>query len=299
MVHDQAARLRSKLNERRTSERSNPQSTNAEVLSIVSGKGGVGKSNIALNFSLGLVEKGYRVLLFDLDIGMANVDILLGQSATYSIVDMLEQQMPISTIIETGPKGLSYVAGGSGLNDLFRMDDARMAFFTEQLTQLDQDYDFILFDMGAGATEDSLKFILSSHEVILITTPEPTSITDAYAMVKYIHMHDHNLGLSLMINRSESEKEGKQTGRNLQNVCRQFLKKEVRLLGAIPQDETVLKAVKAQVPFTIHSPAAKSTKALRKTVSFFIGERIQQEEQRTFSSFVSKFKRVFQPHKEE
>src|SRR5699024_492063 len=177
MMNDQAEQLRHHVK---------GHTNVAKTISIVSGKGGVGKSNTALNFCIELQKRGKKVLLFDLDIGMGNIDILLGKTPKYTIVDLFTDFMPIHDMIEIGPKGLSYIAGGCSLNDLVQMDPYKLDYFFQQYDLLVMEFDYIFFDMGAGATESSLAFILSSDECIVVTTPEPTAITDAYSMIKQI-----------------------------------------------------------------------------------------------------------------
>src|SRR5699024_1692753 len=174
-MHDQAERLRNRMN-------GHVEENNCKTIAVISGKGGVGKSTTVLNFAIEMQNKGKRVLIFDLDIGMGNIDILLGQPSKYTILNFLEEFLPIHDMIETGPKGLSYIAGGSGFNDLLELDEAKLNYFFSQYELLTKDYDYIFFDLGAGVSKSSLAFILASDECFLVTTPEPTSIADAYSM---------------------------------------------------------------------------------------------------------------------
>src|SRR5699024_11791712 len=139
---DQAEKLRNQIN----------MQPNAKTIAVISGKGGVGKSNTVRNFSIELQKQGKKVLLFDLDIVMCNVDILLGKDAEHSIVDLFYDFMPIHDIIEIGPKGLSYIAGGSSLNNLIAIDKYKLDYFFKQYELVVKDYDYIFFDMGAGVT---------------------------------------------------------------------------------------------------------------------------------------------------
>ncbi|MBU8906993.1 MinD/ParA family protein [Desertibacillus haloalkaliphilus] len=265
---------------------------NTQVVSVISGKGGVGKSNFSLNFAIGLAQLGKKVVLFDLDIGMANIDILMGLTPSYHIVDMIERELSIWDIIEKGPENISYIAGGSGFSTIFSMSEQKQTRFMTQLEALNQAFDYIIFDMGAGVSEDSLQFILASNEAILVTTPEPTSITDAYAMIKYIHMRNQELTCSLLVNRSESDKEGKATADNLRRVARQFLQKDLHTVGVIPNDKAVLKAVKSQTPFLLQDPGSKPSRAIKEITKAYIGQ-VTDEKKLPFSSFVTKFRRYF------
>ncbi|WP_158737709.1 MinD/ParA family protein [Alteribacillus sp. YIM 98480] len=261
-----------------------------KVISVISGKGGVGKSNISLNFSLSLAEQGKKVLLFDLDIGMANLDILMGLMPSSHVVDVIEHDRSIWDIMEEGPCGIQLIAGGSGLTKVFEMTAAKQDRFSQQMALLDGCFDFIVFDMGAGASEDGLNFILASNETIIITTPEPTSITDAYAMLKYIHSKDPFLTSSILVNRTESNIEGKQTAENLQRVARRFLEKELSILGSVPYDKHVLKAVKQQSPFRLKYPASPAAKAIKACANSFIGKENLPEKKPAFRQFLTQMK---------
>ncbi|MFV8827169.1 MinD/ParA family protein [Alkalihalobacterium sp. APHAB7] len=287
-MNDQAETLR-KLME------NNEGQSDTKVISIVSGKGGVGKSNFSINFSLGLSQAGKRVLLFDLDIGMANVDILMGVSSKYNIVDMIENELTIWDIIEKGPENVSFVSGGSGFTQLFKLNEQKFGRFVTQLESLMSHFDYIIFDMGAGVSEDSIQFILSANEAIVVTTPEPTSITDAYAMLKYINSKNDTIHCSLIVNRTETEKEGQVTAQNFQRVVKQFLHKDIAYLGSIPNDKVVTKAVRSQKPFLLFDPKAKSSRAVELMVQVFLGKQgTGTGQQHThFQSFVQRFTGFF------
>lgn len=255
MIHDQATHLRRQFDK-------DGRYRQAKTISIVSGKGGVGKSNFAINFSLALIKQRKRVLLIDLDIGMGNIDILLGLQAERTIIDMLNDYLPVHEIIETGPMGLSYIAGGSGVTHFFSLNREKMDYFLSQYDELVTEYDYIIFDMGAGASSDSLFFILASDECILITTPEPTSITDAYSMVKHIIKKQQNLPIYVVINRVSSTKNGQQTLQKFKQVVSQFLDINIHPLGIIPEDKHVHQAVMHQTPYLIHNATSPVSKAI-------------------------------------
>lgn len=285
-MNDQANNLRRMLH------MANEELKATHVLAVVSGKGGVGKSNFSLNFALELIRIGKKVIVFDLDIGMANVDILMGVSSKHTVIDMIEHELSIWDIIEEGPEKLSFIAGGSGLTSMFHLNPQKISRFTQQLELINGIYDYIIFDMGAGVSKDGLQFVLSANEVIVVSTPEPTSVTDAYAMTKYIQIKDKEVPISLLINRVDSISEGKKTFENLKLVTKQFLQKEVSLIGIIPNDPIVLKAVKAQIPFVIYAPDSKSTKAIREIASEYTGEK-REEITPPFSMFIKKLKKHF------
>ncbi len=285
-MNDQAKSLRQML------QMASDTKKDTKVLAVVSGKGGVGKSNFSINFALALTKVGKKVVLFDLDIGMANVDILMGVSSKFTIVDMIERELSIWDIIEKGPEQLSFIAGGTGLSSMFQLNPRKLSRFLQQLELINGNYDYIIFDMGAGVSNDSLHFILSANEVFVVTTPEPTSITDAYAIVKYIQLKDQDIPIRLLVNRIDSQSEGKKTFENLKLVTHQFLQKEINLLGYIPNDPIVLKAVKAQKPFLLYAPSSKPSQAVKEIVNHFLGGK-QKEESPPFSMFLNKIKKYF------
>jgi len=280
--HDQAQKLREKLNQlRNTSE--------AKTIAVISGKGGVGKSNFALNFALSLAKNNKKVLLFDLDIGMGNIDILLGLTPERSIVDMFEEDIPIDDIIEQGPHSLSYIAAGSGLSDIFHFSEEKLDYFYQQLQNLVQSYDYILFDMGAGVTNDSLHFILAANECFVVTTPEPTALTDGYAMIKHITQKQFDLPLYLVVNKAFSQKAGEKTMKRMQDVVSQFLNKSIEPLGILPDDRVVTKAVTSQVPFLSYDEKAKISQALTHLTNQYLEQNIDIHKKVPFR-FVSKLK---------
>ncbi|TYR82737.1 MinD/ParA family protein [Priestia megaterium] len=267
----------------------------AKALAVLSGKGGVGKSNFSLNFSLALQKKGYRVLLFDMDIGMGNIDILMGMTATYTIVDLFEASLSVQQIIKKGPEGLSYIAGGSGISSIFELSNHHLTYLIEQLSSLASDYDYIIFDMGAGMTENVLTFLKSMNDIIVITTPEPTSITDAYAAVKFMSLYDINAPFHIVINKALSKKEGLLTYNRFEKAVQQFLHRSVYLLGAIPNDQSVIRAVNSQTPFFLYDVKSKASEELREIVKTYTSVNDQQKnwqvEKQT--SFVKKLKKFF------
>ncbi|MHA6251277.1 MinD/ParA family protein [Oceanobacillus sp. CAU 1775] len=260
---DQASNLRRKL-------ASKEEVRQAKTISIISGKGGVGKSNIALNFSIELINQQKKVIIFDLDVGMGNINILLGLSPKRTIVDLLEENLQIAEVVEHGPNNLAYVAGGSGLSNFLELTTEKKMHFYNQFEQITKEYDYIIFDMGAGITMDSLFFILASDESIVVTTPEPTSITDAYSMIKQLVNHGYNSEINIILNRAPSHKEGIHALERFQQVVTQFLHIQTRAMGVIPEDQTVTKAVIKQTPYMLLNEKSKVAKAMRVLTESFL-----------------------------
>lgn len=267
--------------------------TTAKTLAVISGKGGVGKSNFSLNFAISLAQKGKRILVFDMDIGMGNIDILLGKHSEYSIIDFFERGLSLSDIVTVGPEKISIITGGTGLTNLFTLDETKFSRFMEELNEFLKCYDYIIFDMGAGITEDSVKFLLCVDELIVIATPEPTAVMDAYSIMKYLTSINKELPYYLVCNRVYTVKEGKETVTRLQNALRKFLQKEVNVLGYLPDDRTVSNAVSKQVPFTLFDPGAEISKALANLVSRYENHSFNEEVTLPKSNFLLNMKRYF------
>ncbi|TMN23595.1 MinD/ParA family protein [Lentibacillus cibarius] len=284
MIRDQAERLRRKL-----AAANHPKT--ARTIAVASGKGGVGKSNLALNMSLELIKHDKRVLLFDLDVGMGNIDILLGMDVDQTIVDMFAERLPIDEMIQIGPRGLAYIAAGSGLNDLFTMEPDNREYFFQQYEALVDLYDYIIFDMGAGVTLDSLSFILASDECIIVTTPEPTSITDAYGMIKHIVNNHPELPISVVMNRAPSVIKGERALERFRRVIMQFLKVDVRKLGILPDDQVVSDAVIRQTPYILLNGKTAVSIATKQIAANILSEASIPRKQPSVS-FVQKLKKL-------
>lgn len=282
-MHDQAASLRRQVEQMRTGKET-------KVVSVVSGKGGVGKTNISVNLAIGLSKLGKKVLIVDLDIGMANIDIVTGVKANKTIIDMIEQELSIFDIITEGPAGISIIAGGSGISKFFQIDSVQFSYFVKQLEQINYHYDYVFFDLGAGISKESLNFILASHEMLVILTPEPTSITDGYALIKTVLAHEQ-LPIYIIVNSCDSEDEGYETATRFKRTAREFLNLDVSIVGTLPFDRTVSKAVQAQVPFLLYAPKSKISHSMDKLVYSYSGHQL--DENTRFDSFISKFSKLF------
>ncbi|MDN3427912.1 MinD/ParA family protein [Microbacterium sp. APC 3898] len=267
---DQANGLREKMKNQQPENPGRKAGKKTRVLAVTSGKGGVGKSNFALNFALSLIEQNKKVLIFDVDLGFANIEVLLGLMPRETIATMIEKDLAVQDIIEEGPNGLLFISGGNGFNELFQMNDLKLEKFFKELGTLHGKVDYIILDTGAGLSYENLRFILAADDVILLTTPEPTSVTDAYSVVKMVQGIDPNVHLKLVVNQCISEKEGQQTADNFKQATEQFLGKEIGSLGCIPSDARVPEAVKRQQPLLLAYPNSESATAIRQMASGFL-----------------------------
>jgi len=258
-MNDQAEALRNLVRKLET-EKTSPTT---RIITITSGKGGVGKSNFSLNFALALKELGKKVLLFDADIGMANIDVLMGIAAPYNLYHLLKRQQSIEQIVQLGAGGIHFIAGGSGFKDLLDLTMEELHYVEEQLGQLHDKYDVILFDTGAGLTKETVRFITAASETFVVTTPEPTAITDAYALIKMVKAMDHEVNFKLIVNRAIDWQEGKATSDKISLVAERFLGTTVPSLGIVRDDSNVIKAVKRQTPFSLAYPETEAASDIR------------------------------------
>jgi flagellar biosynthesis protein FlhG len=277
-MNDQAQALRKLVQHQAEANQNSGTSSGASaaktrILTITSGKGGVGKSNFTLNFALALQEKGYRVLVFDADIGMANIDVLMGASPQYSLYHLLKREKTITEIIHQGANGLRFIAGGSGFNDLLSLSEEELNYFSTEVNSLNGMVDFILFDTGAGLSKETLKFIAAAEQTIVVTTPEPTSITDAYAIIKMVHSTEPSVRFQLVVNRVTDSKEGKYTADKISMVAKQFLTLDIPTLGFVPDDVHVTRAVKKQVPFSLLYPDTPATQGVKQIAERFVASK--------------------------
>ncbi|GIN70456.1 flagellum site-determining protein YlxH [Bacillus sp. J14TS2] len=285
-MNDQAQELRRMIE--------NNMDNQARTLAVVSGKGGVGKSNISINVATQLNERGYKVLLFDLDLGMGNVNIILGHAPAYTLFDFLHKDLAIENIIYRMPAGISYISAGNGLNETIELTAAMINKLLTGLKDLQLQYDYIIFDMAAGATTATLKILLAAEDIFVISTPEPTAMTDAYSMMKFICMEGSESEFFLICNRADNERQGRETLERLQKTSRKFLHKEVNLLGVLPEDSHVRKAVISQVAFSTKFPRSSISIKLDLILDRYLNDQNKPITQPHMpSSFIGKLRKLF------
>ncbi len=235
----------------------------ARVITVTSGKGGVGKTNVTINLAIALSEQGYRVVILDADFGLANIDVLFGIVPKYTLLNVIKNEKSILEIISDGPMNTKFISGGSGVEELIKLDRQQILKFIESMALLDKLADIIIVDTGAGLSENIISFIMAADEVLLITTPEPTSITDAYALMKTVSNRDKSKKIRLVVNRVDSVNEADDVLNKLELVAEKFLGVIVEPTGYIMQDEAVAKAVKRQKPFSITYPKSVAARNIR------------------------------------
>lgn len=201
--------------------------SNARVIAVTSGKGGVGKSNTSINLALQFRKMGKRVVILDADFGLANVEVMFGIIPKYNLGDLMFKGMEIKEIITQGPEGVGFISGGSGIAKLVNLDKEQVKRLVGKLSQLEEFADVIIIDTGAGISPAVMEFLVACPETILVTTPEPTSVTDSYALLKALSMNEsydaENNKIKMIANRVSSETEGKNLYEKLNAVVSKFL----------------------------------------------------------------------------
>lgn len=256
MINDQAARLRDLTKLKRDTEK---HLRPVRRIAVTSGKGGVGKSNFSLNLAISFQKLGQRTLLVDADTNLANIDILLGVHPEHTLTDVILGDQFIKDVIIPGPEGLEILPAGSGVVELVGLDALVQERIDHGMTELENDHDVIILDTGAGIADGVVDFAAGADEVIVITTPEPTAITDAYAAIKVISARNQALKFYLLINFARDSGEAEEVARKIRLVVQNYLALDIEFLGFMPRDGNVLKAVAAQKPLLLthpRSPAA-------------------------------------------
>lgn len=244
--------------------------SNARVITVTSGKGGVGKSNAAINLALQFRKLGKKVIILDADFGLANVEVMFGVIPQHNLSDIMFKGKELKDIIMQGPEGVGFISGGSGIAKLVNLDNEQIKRLVYKMSELERMADVVIIDTGAGIAPSVLEFVAASPEVVLVTTPEPTSITDAYALLKALNMFPgfdkNDTKIKVLCNRVNSAAEGRNLFEKLNMVVSRFLGINLTMLGCIPMDASITKAVMKQKPVSIMYPNAPSTRAFEEVV---------------------------------
>ncbi len=218
----------------------------SRVMAIASGKGGVGKTNVVAGLAMSLAQMGQRVVVLDADFGLANLDILLGLSPQWTLEHVLRGEKLLEEILLDGPFGIRIIPASSGIQELTRLDAAAELRLVQGLQRVSQGIDWLLIDTAAGIHDSVIKLLMAAQEVLLVTTPEPTALVDAYAMVKTVHLRDPHKPLWLLVNNAQNPEEAEETVDQLQAATRRFLSRDLQVLGMVPTDPFMLQAVRQQ-----------------------------------------------------
>ncbi|MCD7709627.1 MAG: MinD/ParA family protein [Clostridiales bacterium] len=257
---DQAQQLRNAVR-----KQNRTAGSSARVVTVTSGKGGVGKSNFAVNLAVQLSRLGKRVIIFDADFGLANVEVMFGAIPQFNLSDFIYNGKSIRDIITPGPMGIGFISGGSGIMGLNNLYHEQIEYLVRAVGTLNDMADFIIIDTGAGISDQVIEFVIASPEVMLISTPEPSSLADAYSLLKTLYRNpnfsDEATTVYVVSNRVSSSDEGQAVYDKLSSVVTQFLHGRLSYLGMIPQDAAVERAVRQQQPVSIADPGSRAARA--------------------------------------
>lgn len=264
----------------------------ARVITVTSGKGGVGKSNTSINLAIQFRKKGKRVIILDADFGLANIEIMFGAVPKHNLCDLIYQGKNIKEIITWGPMEVGFISGGSGIAGMSNLSRDYLAYIIQNLAELDAIADIVIVDTGAGIADAVLEFLVASGEILLVTTPEPTSITDSYSLLKALYRHpryrEETTKVKMIANRVEKEAEGEVLFNKLNSVVTRYLKVPMSYLGSVPQDMKLSQAVMQQMPVSLQNPDAKSSVAYEKIAARLLGrEESEKQPKRGMAAFFS------------
>jgi len=248
---DQATQLRSLVRQHRAQR--------ASVIAITSGKGGVGKSNVAVNLSIKLASAGKSVVLLDADLGLANADVLCNIDLPYNLSHVIARKKELHEVMVTAPGGFKLIGGASGLARMADLTDFDRARIVESLMAVEHSADTIVIDTGAGISPNVLSFTRAADHVLVVTTPEPTAITDAYAVIKVITKDGLDRRISLLVNQVRSAAEGRMVHERVAKVAKNFLGVNVLDAGHLVMDDHVRRAVLQRVPFLLSAPKSAAS----------------------------------------
>ena len=238
------------------------------IIAITSGKGGVGKTNISVNMAIAYAQAGKKVLLIDGDLGMANVNVLLNIVPQYNLLHVVNQQKRMEEIITDTEFGIKFIAGANGFSRIANLSESELDYFISEFNTLNS-FDIIIIDTAAGISNNVLQFVVAADEVFIVTTPEPTAITDAYGIIKIITTEltlDRQMKLQLLVNRVNSGDEGKRIADRIINIAGQFLNYKIEYLGFIYDDPAVSMSVIRQKPFMEILPSSRPAVCIKHIV---------------------------------
>lgn len=231
-----------------------------QVVSVTSGKGGVGKTYVVVNLALALSRAGQKVAILDGDFGLANVDVVLGLTPQYHLGHVIAGVQSLRSIVMEGPEGIHIIPASSGIQELTDLGERKRQILLRQLTDLVQDYDFLLIDTAAGISDNVIRLLNASQRVIVVALPEPTAIVDAYALIKVLFRKDEGKDVYLLVNQAQDSEEAEEVHRQLSYVIDRFLGHRIGFLGSIPRDAKVSDSVRRQEPLLLTHPRTQSSR---------------------------------------
>lgn len=287
---DQAARLRKLVEERKVDQIRVDQKKTARIISVTSGKGGVGKTSLSVNLAAHLSKQGTKILLIDADLGLSNVEIMLGVTPSYTLKDVIKHGKDIEDVIINGPYNLDFISGGNGFLELAELSEIEREEILIKIHKLEELYDIIIIDTGAGISKNVTAFLTISDEIIVITTSEPTALTDAYSIMKVISEEKLKQKIGLIINRVKTKSEFQQASNILISAAKKFLGEEIKSLGYVYEDPNVRKTIYKKTPFVIYYPDSKASDCI---IDIVANLKLKEKPEKKIS-MMDKFMRLFE-----
>lgn len=291
-MNDQATRLRKMAGDIPDTESEIKDLRDTKIYSIVSGKGGVGKTNFSINLAVKLQQSGKKVLILDADIGMSNANILLGVGASKNLAEVINGDSSFEDIIIRGPEGVNLICGGMDLFLIENLHETEQRKIIKDLEELGK-YDIIIIDNGAGMNKHSLAFSGFADEIILVTTPEPTALTDAYRILKANSLYKIKPKTNVVINQVIDKKQGEASFKKLKSTCERFLDIELESLGFIFNDIRVNKSVMEQSPLVVSYPKALASANITNIANKILGINSNIEDTTNFKKLSNRLIKFF------
>ncbi len=294
---DQAEQLRNMIKASNHQNRQNKPL--ARVITVTSGKGGVGKSNLSANLAIQLRKLGQRVVILDADFGLANIEIMFGTLPRHNLSDLIYQGRSLKEIVTPGPMGVGFISGGSGITGLSNLTKDDLTNIIYKLSELDGFADTVIIDTGAGISDAVMEFLIASEEILLVTTPEPTSITDSYSLLKALSMDPRysceEKKIRMVANKVQRPGDGKILFQKLNAVVLKYLKARMEYLGEVPEDQQLSRAVMQQKPVSMEFPEAAAAKAYESLAAGLTNREMKEEKPR--KGMIAFFSHFFQGNK--
>lgn len=291
-MQDQAELLREMMKKKNdgTEGGEDKKAVSTRIITVASGKGGVGKTNVSINLALAYARMGKKVIVLDADLGLANVNVVLGVIPKFNLYHVIRKQKTMREVILDTDYGIQIVAGASGFSRVANLTDDERNNFIKELSELST-ADIIIIDTSAGVSQNVLAFVEAADDVLIVTTPEPTAITDAYGIIKIISTEIDNLdmGMKLIVNRASNISEAKKVSQKVINIAAQFLNLKIDYLGFVFDDPTVPASVRKQLPFMISDPRGQASTCIQHIVNRL--ENVEYREGRGVGQFIRRLMR--------
>jgi flagellar biosynthesis protein FlhG len=261
------------------------------VIAVTSGKGGVGKTNLSANLAIALAERGQRVTVFDADIGLANLDVVLGMPAKGTLQQVISGAKTVSEVLADGPGGIKFVGGGSGIETMINLTGRAGDAFLKQIQELESTTDILVFDTGAGIDANVMTFLTAADEILVVVTPDPASLTDGYATAKAIITSDPKAVVKVIMNMVDDEAQAKAVYARLSSIAQQFLGAALLYAGYVRTDAKAANFVRQRKPWVVADPNLAASRDVFRIASGLMGETVKAEVQAT--SFAERLRGIF------